>query len=175
MVPQLVFGVLIVLGVIWTGVWIWVVTGSRQVVPYTEVAPRVAALRRRLFYTILAIMVVVFLVSMRWLPYRPARATTLGQPQVSVDVTAQQWAWNFSQTEVPAGVAVEFAVTSRDVNHGFGLYDPEGRLVTQVQAMPGYTNRLIYVFDRPGTYTVRCLELCGIPHHAMVATLTVKE
>lgn len=172
--PQLVFGVLIVLGVIWTGVWVWILTGSRQSVPYTEVAPRVVVLRRRLLFLILATMIVVFLVSLRWLPYRPVRASVLGSPQVTVEVTAQQWAWTFSQQEIPAGVPVEFAVTSKDVNHGFGVYNPQGRLVAQVQAMPGYTNRLIHVFDRAGTYTVRCLELCGIPHHAMVATLTVK-
>ncbi len=85
--PQLIFGVLIVLGLIWTGVWGWILTGSRQTVPYTEVAPRVTVLRRRLFYLILAVMIVVFLVSMRWLPYRPVRATTLGPPQV----TAAAW------------------------------------------------------------------------------------
>jgi heme/copper-type cytochrome/quinol oxidase subunit 2 len=27
------------------------------------------------------------------------------------------------------GQTVDFAVTSRDVNHGFGLYSPDGKLV----------------------------------------------
>jgi cytochrome c oxidase subunit 2 len=40
--------------------------------------------------------------------------------------------------------------------------------------MPGYTNRLIYQFDQPGTYTIRCLEYCGIGHQAMLRTLTVE-
>jgi cytochrome c oxidase subunit 2 len=63
---------------------------------------------------------------------------------------------------------------ARDVNHGLGLFDPSGRLLTQVQAMPGYSNRLIHVFETPGAYTVRCLEYCGIAHHAMMTTLSVK-
>jgi cytochrome c oxidase subunit 2 len=172
--PQFALAVLLFLGVVWTGVWAWVLLRSRQTVPYTEVAPKVAVLRRRLFWFILALMVVVFLVSMRLLPYRSVRAGVFGTPQLTVEVVAQQWSWTFSQNEIPRGVPVEFAVTSKDVNHGFGIYDPQGRLVTQVQAMPGYTNRLIFVFRQPGTYMVRCLELCGVPHHVMAAALTVQ-
>jgi cytochrome c oxidase subunit 2 len=69
---------------------------------------------------------------------------------------------------------VEFAVTSQDVNHGLAIYAPDGRLLTQVQAMPGYTNRLLYRFAEPGSYTIRCLEYCGVFHHIMLATLTVR-
>ena len=164
----------ILLGLIWTGMWIWILRTSQQEIPYAEVGPKVTLLRRRLFYVFITVLVIVLLVSIRLLPYRPVRATTLGTPQVSIDVTALQWAWIFSQNEVPAGVPVEFAVTSQDVNHSFALYSADGRLLTQVQAMPGYINRLIYMFDQPGTYTVRCLEYCGLPHHVMVTTLTVK-
>ncbi len=172
--PKFVFGAFIALNLVWTGVWIWVLASSRQTIPAEEVKPKVAALRRRLFYAILIVLGLVFLVSMRWLPYRPVRAMTLGQPKVTVDVVAQQWSWTFSRNEVPAGVPVEFLVSSKDVNHGFGIYNSEGRLLTQVQAMPGYTNHLIYVFDQPGVYTVRCLEYCGLAHHAMIATLRVQ-
>ncbi len=37
---------------------------------------------------------------------------------------------------------VEFRVTSLDVNHGMAIFDPDGKLVGQTQAMPGYVNRL---------------------------------
>ncbi|MGH3231752.1 MAG: hypothetical protein ACRDOH_00420 [Streptosporangiaceae bacterium] len=30
-----------------------------------------------------------------------------------------------------------------------------------------------YKFSDPGTYTIRCLELCGLYHTAMVSLLTV--
>lgn len=86
---------------------------------------------------------------------------------------AQRLAWTFSQDKVPAGVPVEFDVTSDDVNHGFGLYYPEGHLVTQTQAKPGYTNQPIFTFKEPGPYLVRCLELCGTPHFAMQSQITV--
>lgn len=172
--PQSVFGLFLVLGVLWTGIWLWVLNSTRQSVPYETVSSHVAVLRRRLLYALLIALGIAFLGSMRWLPYRPVRATTLGAPQVTVEVTSLQWAWVLSQNEVPAGVPVEFAVTAQDVNHGFGVYSPDGQLLTQVQAMPGYTNRLIYVFQQPGTYTIRCLEYCGLAHHAMVTQLTVR-
>ena len=64
---------------------------------------------------------------------------------------------------------------SFDVNHDFGIYDAAGRLLGQVQAMPGYTNHFVYVFQAPGAYTVRCLEYCGLGHHMMTASLTVTK
>ena len=54
--------------------------------------------------------------------------------------SAQDWEEaNYSQSvEVPLGSLVEFRVGTLDVNHGFSLYSPEGGLVAQTQAMPGY-------------------------------------
>jgi cytochrome c oxidase subunit 2 len=90
-----------------------------------------------------------------------------------VTVTGGQWYWNLDREQVPAGVPVEFRVTSVDVNHGIGLYDPELRLLGQTQAMPGYVNHLRHTFHQPGTYRLLCLEYCGLAHHGMVAELTV--
>jgi cytochrome c oxidase subunit 2 len=46
--------------------------------------------------------------------------------------------------------------------------------MTQTQAMPGYVNRLRMVFAQPGTYTVLCLEFCGMSHHRMRAVVEVQ-
>jgi cytochrome c oxidase subunit 2 len=75
---------------------------------------------------------------------------------------------------VPVGVVVEFRVTTLDVNHGFSLYAPDGSLMAQTQAMPGYVNRLRVVFDKPGMYTVLCLEFCGMSHHRMRGVVEVQ-
>ena len=61
-----------------------------------------------------------------------------------------------------------------DVNHGFGVYSPDGRLIAQTQAMPGYVNRLRVRFTQPGRYNVLCLELCGMGHHRMRGVFEVK-
>jgi cytochrome c oxidase subunit 2 len=102
----------------------------------------------------------------------PPQHGALDAAQV-VDVVGRTWSWQITPATVKAGSAVEFRVTSADVNHGFAIYAPDGRIVTQTQAMPGFTNKLLYTFDQPGTYTVQCLEYCGLGHAPMTATLEV--
>lgn len=76
--------------------------------------------------------------------------------------------------EIPLRKMVEFRVTSLDVNHGFAIYNPQNRLITQTQAMPGYVNRLRYKFNEPGTYNIFCLEYCGMAHQVMNSSFIVK-
>lgn len=108
----------------------------------------------------------------------PYKAFGQERPAVVVEVTGRMWQWQLGAQgagplEVPANRLVEFAVTAADVNHGFGVYDDQGNLIAQTQAMPGYTNRLRMVFPRPGTYHVLCMEYCGTIHHTMVSSFTV--
>jgi cytochrome c oxidase subunit II len=92
---------------------------------------------------------------------------------VVVSATGHQWAWEVTPASVPAGRLVEIRVTGADVNHGFGVYDTHDRLVTQAQAMPGFTNVIRYTFRTPGTYRILCLEYCGLGHHTMSSQLVV--
>lgn len=103
------------------------------------------------------------------------------EPAVRVAVTGQMWSWTMKRQDagkgplvLPAGQVVEFQVTSTDVTHGFGVYDDEGQVVGQTQAMPGYVNNLRLVFEKPGRYHVVCLEYCGIVHHAMFSEFRVE-
>jgi cytochrome c oxidase subunit 2 len=102
----------------------------------------------------------------------PPQEGSLGASQVIVAV-GRQWNWELSSNQVEVGKEVEFDVTSQDVNHGFAIYDPNGELVTQVQAMPDVTNKLLYTFREPGTYHVLCLEYCGVGHPTMRADIHV--
>jgi len=90
-----------------------------------------------------------------------------------VRVTAVQFAWAIDPPTVKANRPVEFQIGSRDVNHGFGLYDPNGTFVTQVQVVPGHMQKLVWTFKKPGTYKILCLEFCGVHHHEMIAELKV--
>ena len=103
-------------------------------------------------------------------PYQKA-AAAFNAPHYSV--VAQQYGFSMPAT-VPVNTTVVFDVTSKDVNHGFGIYGPSGVVVSQVQAMPGYINHLAVKFSVPGHYTVRCLEFCGIAHAAMQGGFDVK-
>jgi cytochrome c oxidase subunit 2 len=132
------------------------------------------------------ILLVFFVLTIPGLPY-PIEASA---PDRVVHAVGKQYAWSltdgpgptltawdreFSPTvTVPAQTMVEFRVTTLDVNHGFSLYAPDGHLVAQTQAMPGYMNRLRVTFDQPGTYTVLCLEFCGMSHHRMRGVVEVK-
>ncbi len=92
---------------------------------------------------------------------------------VTVNATGGQWYWNIDVEEVPANRTVVFNAHTEDVNHGLGVYGPDGRLHVQVQAMPGYVNRVEHVFEEPGLYQVLCMEFCGIAHHDMIAEFNV--
>lgn len=172
---QVGVGVLfLLLTIAWTGVLWWVATRSGQAVPYERVSAAVSRIRRWGAPLVVALLATAFLVSLLFLPYAGSRAQRLGAPAVTVDVTGRMWAWELSRTTLPREQVVEFRVTALDVNHGFGIYAPDGRIVTQVQAMPGYTNRLLFRFDQPGVYTIRCLEFCATGHHLMQAQFTVQ-
>lgn len=128
-------------------------------------------LRRWLFGGFVIVFVVGSYATLRPYPIAPQHAP-LGIAQV-VDVVGVQWAWLIKPNTVQVGQPVEFRVTSNDVNHGFALYAPDGRIETQVQAMPGVTNKLVHTFTQPGIYQVMCLEYCGLGHAPMTSRITV--
>lgn len=107
------------------------------------------------------------------LPFIPAISFNRLVPSQHVQVEAQQFAWVLNSTTVVANRPVAFHVTTKDVTHGFGVYDPRGVLVLQGQVMPGYSNDFVYTFRTPGLYTIRCMEYCGFGHPTMVSTFTV--
>lgn len=130
-----------------------------------------AVLRRWLFAIFLVIFVGVS-VGTLWSFPLPPQHRPLPAKQI-VTVVGHQWDWELSTNQITAGVPVEFRVTSKDVNHDFSIYSPAGRILVQAQAMPGYVNKILYTFDKPGTYRIRCLEYCGIGHTGMTSELDV--
>lgn len=138
---------------------------------YAAIQQKAGKIRGFLFWGLVFFFTPVIVYSLTDLPY----SATAGEKieAVKVNAVGHQWYWEIDNNTVPAGQPVEFHVTSADVNHGFGIYDPEMRLVAQTQAMPEYTNVLRHTFDKPGTYKVLCLEYCGLAHHGMDAQIIV--
>jgi cytochrome c oxidase subunit 2 len=146
----------------------------------------VGRLRLVFYVSVVSILLTFLAISLPHLPY-PVEARA---PDRVVQAVGKQYEWSLSEDKaptldtwtaesspvvsVPAGVMVEFRVTTLDVNHGFSLYAADGHLVAQTQGMPGYVNRLRVVFDQPGTYTVLCLEFCGMSHHRMRGVVEVR-
>jgi len=69
--------------------------------------------------------------------------------------------------QVQAGEFVEFVAISQDVTYGLGVFREDGRMVFQMQVVPGHENRIVWRFDQPGTYDVRSTEYSGPRHPEM--------
>ncbi len=134
---------------------------------------RIETKRRGMIWSMLIVGVIVSLGSLRQWPHSIPTAGSTKSEIVQVNATGAQWYWEIDTTEIPLGKTVVFNVKTTDVNHGFGVIDANGTLLAQTQAMPGYTNKVKYVFDKPGKYRVICMELCGTGHHSMQDEFTV--
>jgi cytochrome c oxidase subunit II len=100
-----------------------------------------------------------------------------------VKVTGQQWLWTFdypqyglsSQSqaiELPVNRPVQFVVTSEDVLHGFSIR----ALGVRVDANPGeITTTPIMTPTKMGSYSVYCVELCGLYHSYMWQAVNVVD
>ncbi len=141
---------------------------------------------KKRFWFMLILFVILTIFASVTIPKSPYYLFEDETPTKVVYVAAMQFSFIMSEKaidpkhasgeaiEIPANALVEFRVTSLDVNHGFAIYNPEERLLTQTQAMPGYVNRLRYKFSEPGTYNIFCLEYCGMAHQGMRSSFNVK-
>ncbi|MGH6818354.1 MAG: hypothetical protein ACREC1_06230 [Methylovirgula sp.] len=155
-------------------VFVGVAAGAQ--IPLTNYAPAIAsAYRMRVWLFVLALVILIGtnIHTLGALPYAATHAEESATAVKRVDATGEQWSWTINPNSFVVGQTVEFYVTSKDVNHGFGLYDPGMHIVAQTQAMPGYTNILRYKFTEPGTYQILCLEYCGLGHHEMRTQINV--
>lgn len=124
--------------------------------------------------------VALFLLLVFTLPGNPWRTADVSSSAAAaaksppVVVTGSQFLFQVSGATPCAGKPVSVDATATDVNHGLGVYDGD-RLLFQVQMMPGYTNRYVANFPHGGTYTLRCLEYCGVAHQAMRGELRVAD
>jgi cytochrome c oxidase subunit 2 len=110
------------------------------------------------------------------------------EPQQTVRVVAQQWAWSFVQPgpdgkldtdddiktvddlHVLVDTVYHYKLVSRDVLHDFSV--PVFRL--KQDAVPG---RVITGWFKPiktGTFDIQCAEICGIGHGLMPGRLVVE-
>ena len=135
-----------------------------------DAPPTIHSTRQRLLFGLIVLGAIVSVASLREWPHKAP-----GHDAHVVQITSGQWWWDTDTTELPLGQEVEFRVSTEDVNHGLGIYDPNMRLLVQVQAMPGYVNSVVHTFDTPGTHRILCMEFCGIAHHDMTYEFDVVE
>jgi cytochrome c oxidase subunit 2 len=124
---------------------------------------------RTWFVAVVLMLVALVVATIFFTPY----GRSAGKDAQVVDVEAVQFAWLLPARPVKANREVEFRLTSKDVNHSFAVYTEGGKLLFQVQVMPGRTQKYVYTFKQPGSYRVLCLEYCGVDHDAMQNRLEV--
>lgn len=117
----------------------------------------------------LVVVTILFFATLAGVPW-------LNRPKADsvVQVKSLQFAFVMQPAKVPAG-NIDFKVTSTDVSHGFGLFDPDGKMVSQIQAVPGVTSTLSTKLTKPGKYTVLCFEYCGVNHAQMIGKFEVTK
>lgn len=168
--PQVAVGIVFaVLALLLVTIFIVVARSARDDATYEQVQRVGYRVRRYWLTALLAVGVAAIVLTFFYLPY----ASGSGAGRRVVRVMGGQFFWSISPGRVRAGTPLRFDVTSIDVNHGFGLYDPHGHLVGSVQAMPGYHNKLDLTLTTAGSYQIRCLEFCGLNHAVMENTFTV--
>jgi cytochrome c oxidase subunit 2 len=174
MIQDVVWAVSMVLMASLAAVFLWVASSATSALEdYGPVIATAYRFRPWLFLIAVLVLVGANYKSLGELPY-VAHAAAMGSGAVQrVSAVGEQWDWQLTPDKLVAGEPVEFHVTSKDVNHGFAIYDPGMRIVAQTQAMPGYDNVLRHTFTEPGTYHILCLEYCGLAHHDMKADFTV--
>lgn len=100
-------------------------------------------------------------------------AALLDAKAMNINVTGQQWAWNFDYVDngtvrsqdlyLPVNHPIVFHVTSRDVIHSFWIV----QMGIKVDANPGYVTETSVTPNKIGIYDLRCAELCGLYHAYM--------
>lgn len=170
--PQTWIGILfIVIVVLLVAAFVKIGRSARHEVEFEQVKKVGYKIRTFWLAWLASLLLFALVISIFFLPYSGARGGS-GKAQ-PVAVKGGQFYWIVSPKTVNAG-HVRLEVTSADVNHGLGIYSPKGEMIGSVQAMPGYTNKLDLQLTEPGDYLFGCLEFCGVGHHKMHATLTVK-
>lgn len=104
---------------------------------------------------------------------RADAAPAPGITQLDVDVTAEQWQFNFTYPqynnaqsnilEVPIDRPIYFTITSIDVVHSFSVNE----MGFKEDAVPGVFTHIRVTPNKIGNYTIRCYELCGLYHTYM--------
>jgi cytochrome c oxidase subunit 2 len=101
------------------------------------------------------------------------------EDEMVIRVTGRQWSWSFEYPEqediasaeliLPVGQPVLLEMESEDVLHSFWV--PEFRVKQDL--VPGRTTELRITPTEVGDYKLRCAEICGLEHAAMLADVRV--
>jgi cytochrome c oxidase subunit 2 len=148
---RIVLSVFLVVTALAIPLLVWLANHGQSVpLAQSGVTARGYGIRRYWFWFTLIVAFAVYSITIPAFPYRKALASVHAQ---HYSLSARQYGFT-SPAVVPLDTPVVFDVTAKDVNHGFGIYDPGGRFISQVRAMPLYANHLAGTLALP--VIIRC-------------------
>ncbi len=117
--------------------------------------------------------------------YQDEILDTSAEPDLTVGVIGQQWAWTFNYLDedvydtgtpldpttlyLPVNQTVRFELNSPDVIHSFWVPS----FYMKMDVIPGEDNTFQVTPNKEGTFAGKCAELCGAYHSRMLFTVEV--
>lgn len=96
-----------------------------------------------------------------WKPMDMHRASITPDKTFDISVAAHQFRLPADTLHIACNDKVLFNVTSDDLTYGFGLFRGDHSMLFQMQVVPGHRNDILWLFDKPGTFSIRSTEYSG--------------
>lgn len=128
-------------------------------------------------WTIIPLILVLIMFFYGWSGYSPVRHAP--KDAMRIEATARMWSWSFEYPNgvktdtlyIPLDKPIVIDLISVDVIHS--LYIPAFRIKEDM--VPGRTNRMWFIGQKPGNYELFCAEYCGLSHSYMFTEVKVLE
>jgi cytochrome c oxidase subunit 2 len=78
-------------------------------------------------------------------------------------IVVETWQFTPSEITIPVGSEVTFFLASKDLIHGFKVFDTN----VNIMVIPGQISEVSHTFSKPGDFEFYCHEYCGAAHHTM--------
>ncbi|MEN6330856.1 MAG: cytochrome C oxidase subunit II [Smithella sp.] len=128
-----------------------------------------------LFYTFVGCLVLagvsLHIITHETIPWKPMdlnRAEYKADKTFKINIVKHKFILPTEKMIIKKGEIVRFNLTSEDLTYGFGLFRRDNSMLFQMQVLPGYVNDIIWLFDKPGIYTIRSTEYSGPEGIAMI-------
>lgn len=97
-----------------------------------------------------------------WKHWELDRAHIKADREIAIGVGNHQFELPGAVISIQEGEIIRFTVLSTDLTYGFGVFRENGTMEFQMQVVPGHSNEIIWVFSKPGKYSIRSTEYAGI-------------
>ncbi len=101
--------------------------------------------------------------------YEEPKISQIDSTTFQIFCVAKMWSFEPNEIFLPVGSEVDIFLTSKDVVHGFHIFEKNVNLM----AVYGGVSKTTVTFDKPGIYKIVCHEYCGFGHEQMEAEIIV--